>query len=220
MVKWASESPGRLADGLQALMADYEADVRSRDLAPLTTQTYLYGPRAFIRWLLGSYIPGQVAAPEAVDTDVDDAWMSEQETQARLVRWLEANGWHHIIQSVGHQHGIDVSASKGDARIAIEVKGHPQDRLIAGENKGAKRTFHPAAQARTYFANALHAAATTIAKRPGDLHAIALPDVPRYRSMVEGTRVALERLGLGVFIVSSDGSVDTMMPAQRPADWE
>lgn len=37
--------------------------------------------------------------------------------------------------------------------------------------------------------------------------------------MMEGTRVALERFGLGV-IISSDGSVDTMMPAQRPADWQ
>lgn len=220
MVKWVSESPGRLAHGLQALMTDYEADVRARDLAPLTTQTYLYGPSVFIRWLLGSYVPGQPTSAEADDTDVDDAWMSEQETQARLVRWLEENGWHDIVQSVGHQHGVDVSASNGNVRIAIEVKGHPQDRLIAGENKGAKRTFHPAAQARTYFANALHAVATTIGKRPEDLHAIALPDVPRYRAMVEGTRLALERLGLGVFIVSRDGSVDSMLPAQRPSDWE
>lgn len=219
MVRWTTESPGRMAGGLHALLTDYETHVRSRHLARLTTQTYLNGPKVFARWLLGSYAPGRQAFVETSDIAADDSWMSEQETQARLVAWLEANEWHDIVQSVGHQHGVDVTAKKGDVRMAIEVKGHPQDRLVAGENKGAKRTFHPAAQARTYFANALHAVAATIQKQPDDLHAIALPDVPRYRSMVEGTRSALERLGLGVFIVSRDGSVETVMPAQRPAEW-
>lgn len=218
MVRWAAQSPGKLSGGLQALMVEYAADVRSRDLAPLTVQTYLYGPAVFVRWLLGTYVPGQPTASE-VDVDEDDSWMSEQETQARLVRWLEANGWHDIEQSMGHQHGVDVTATKDGVRLAIEVKGHPQNRLIAGENKGAKRTFHPAAQARTYFANALHAAINTMHKQPDDLHVIAFPLVPRYRSMVEAARSPLEHLGLGVIFVTPDGEIETQLEPRRPAEW-
>jgi hypothetical protein len=215
MVRWTTQSPARLSGGLQALMADYEADVQSRDLAPLTVQTYLYGPAVFIRWLLGTYVPGEPTTV-AADVDEDDSWMSEQETQARLVRWLEGNGWQDIEQSVGHQHGVDVTATKDGLRVAIEVKGHPQNRLIAGENKGAKRTFHPAAQARTYFANALHAILTTMHRQPDDLHVIALPAVPRYRSMVENARTPLERLGIGVIFVERHGEIETMLePRQR-----
>lgn len=117
MVGWAAESPARLSSGLQALMAEYEADVRARDLAPLTVQSYLYGPAVFVRWLLGTYAPGQPTAAD-VNEDEDDSWMSEQETQARLVRWLRANGWHDIEQSVGHQHGVDVTAT----RTAFELR--------------------------------------------------------------------------------------------------
>lgn len=216
MIRWTSESPGRLAGGLEALLAEYGAHVRARDLAPLTTQTYLNGPKVFVRWLLGSYAPGRQAAVEATDADADDSWLSEQETQARLVTWLEADGWHDIVQSVGHQHGVDVTATRGDVRIAIEVKGHPRDRLVAGENKGAKRTFHPAAQARTYFANALHAAMTTMHRQPDALHAIALPLVPRYRAMVAATEAPLRHLGVGVYLVARDGRVETMLEPRRP----
>ncbi|HEX2765647.1 MAG TPA: hypothetical protein VHR55_03290 [Candidatus Limnocylindria bacterium] len=218
MVRWTAQSPGRMSGGLQALLEEYEADVRGRDLAPLTVQTYLYGPAVFIRWLLGTYVPGQ-PTPAGDDVDEDDSWMSEQETQARLVRWLETNGWHDIEQSVGHQHGVDVTATRDGLELAVEVKGHPQSRLVAGENKGAKRTFHPAAQARTYFANALHAVMTTIQRRPDALHAIALPLVPRYRAMVAATEAPLRQLGVGVYLVPREGDVETVVePIRRQSE--
>jgi hypothetical protein len=217
MVKWTSESPGRMAAGLQSCLGAYEKRIEARDLAPLTKQTYLNGPRVFVRWLFGTYVPGQQVTTVKPIDDLDDAWLSEQETQARLVAWLQARDWRDIEQSVGHQRGVDVTATRGNDRILIEVKGHPQDRLIAGENKGEKRVFHPAAQARTYFANALHAVLTTMQRHPRDLHAIALPLVPRYRAMVDATAVPLKVLGVGVYLVAEDGAVETVLEPERSA---
>jgi hypothetical protein len=216
MVKWLVEAPERLRGSLDDALRQYKADVESRDLAPLTTQTYLYGPTVFIRWLQGLYVPGSTGPTVGDDAREDDSWLSEPETQARLVRWLEQQGWEIVGQAVGHQHGVDVTASKDGQLLAIEVKGHPQSKLVAGERKGQARHFHPAAQARTYYANALHAVLATMDKHPDQLHAIALPTLDRYRSMVENTRRSLSQLGVGVFLVPKEGAVETMLKPHQP----
>lgn len=219
MVRWLVDAPQHLHAGLDQAGADYAAYVRGRGLAPLTTQTYLNGPAVFIRWLQGSYVPGQSALRADAEPDEDDSWLGEQATQTRLVRWLKEAGWHIVGEAVGHQHGVDVTAEKGGQTLAIEVKGHPQDRLVAGAGKGEKRLFHPAAQARTYYANALHAALTTLHRQPETLHAIAFPSVQRYRDMVRNTEASLARLGVGVFLVGKDGQVETLLEARRPFDF-
>lgn len=176
-LKWAKRvdrsRPATVAEHLKA----YEADVRGRGLAQLTVHSYIQYAGMFCRWLDGAYRPGQRSPAIRGDEDEDDSWLSEQQTQGRLVAWLKRQGWEITGQAVGHQHGVDVTAVRDDLTMDIEVKGHPQNVLIAGENKGQTRSFHPAAQARTYFANALHAALTTAHKYPTHLVAIALPEV-------------------------------------------
>lgn len=209
-IKWAQES-GRPA-GLTPLelLAAYRESVNGRDLAPLTVQSYVQGASMFVRWLQGAYRPGERTLPNADEADAEgDSWLSEQETQARLIRWLEEEGWRITDQHVGHQHGVDVTAERDGTTLGIEVKGHPQNMLIAGEGKGNKRIYHPAAQARTYFANALHAALTMRDAEPDHLIAIAFPDVARYREMVKATRTSLERLGISIYLVPRAGRVET-----------
>jgi Holliday junction resolvase len=213
-IKWAQGPPGANV-ALSELLERYRESVEARDLAPLTIQSYLQGASMFVRWLQGAYRPGDRLPPSQDRGDrEDDAWLGEQETQVRLVRWLEADGWRITDQHVGHQHGVDVTAERGGTTMVIEVKGHPQDRLIAGEGKGQVRVYHPAAQARTYFANALHAALTMSQKDRRHLIAIALPDKDRYRNMVEMTRSPLERLGIGVYLVPQSGPVEALVPAR------
>jgi hypothetical protein len=213
-IKWAQEPAWGPNETLPEVLARYRESVNARDLAPLTAQSYLQGADMFVRWLRGAYRPGDRPPQGSTDADPDDdSWLSEQETQARLVRWLEEDGWRITDQRVGHQHGVDVTAERDGTTLGIEVKGHPQDKLIAGEGKGQKRTYHPAAQARTYFANALHAVLTMSQRRPSNLIAIALPDKDRYRKMVENTRMPLERLGIGVYLVPPTGPVEILIVA-------
>jgi hypothetical protein len=57
-------------------------------------------------------------------------------------------------------------------------------------------------------------------KHPDQLHAIALPNLDRYRSMVDNTRRSLGRLGVGVFLVPREGAVETLLEPQQPNDVE
>lgn len=210
-LKWAKRMersrPATVPEHLEA----YSADVRSRGLAPLTVHSYIQYAGMFCRWLDGGYRPGQ-HSPSIRDGETeDDSWLSEQQTQARLVEWLRGEGWEITGEAVGHQHGVDVTAVRDKLTMDIEVKGHPQNMLIAGENKGQARSFHPAAQARTYFANALHAALTTAHKYPTHLVAIALPAVDRFRNMATNTRGPLEHIGVGVYLVAKEGEVEALI---------
>lgn len=217
-IKWAQATGWQPDLTLSELLASYRKYVEARDLATLTIQSYIRGASTFVRWLQGAYRPGDRPPPSSGDADgEDDSWLSEQETQIRLIRWLQEDGWRITDQHVGHQHGVDVMAERDGITLAIEVKGHPQDMLIAGENKGQARVYHPAAQARTHFANALHAALTMRHREPDHLIAIALPEVDRYRDMVKATRTSLERLGVGIYLVPRTGPIETVMAASTGA---
>jgi hypothetical protein len=46
-------------------------------------------------------------------------------------------------------------------------------------------------------------------EHPDAVVAVGFPDFPRYRALFEETRGGLERLGVAVLTVRSDGSVET-----------
>jgi len=210
-IKWARHKDPSSPTTVPELLTAYRLDVTHRDLAPLTVQSYNHYATMFCRWLDGTYRPGQRSSVAQTDDAEDDSWLSEQQTQARLVEWLKRQGWDITGEAVGHQHGVDVTVVRDGITIDIEVKGHPQNVLIAGENKGQARSFHPAAQARTYFANALHAALATAHKYPNHLVAIALPEVDRFRNMATNTRGPLGHIGVGVYLVPKEGDVETVI---------
>jgi hypothetical protein len=98
-------------------------------------------------------------------------------------------------------------ATLGSRRLAVEVKGYPQATYESGAKAGEPKKWHPAAQARTYFGNALHAALVMHDGMPGTEVAIALPDQPSNRTLVDQVRASLAELKIRAFLVGPDGSV-------------
>lgn len=189
-----------LRDDLDA----YRADLEAAKLRPMAVRTYVDRSETFIRWLEGAYTskgPHGRSAP----TDEDDSWLDESNIQAHVVRWLESEGWRIVRQATGREHGTDIDAERGEERLAVEVKGHPRRLHVFGANKGQARKWHSGAQARTYYGNALHTATTMLHADPTRQAAIALPDLPVYRGLVQRSRGPLTTIGMRVWFVTRDG---------------
>ena len=184
----------------------YADELRAARLKPLAIQAYVGRADTFVRWLDGRYTSrGPHGAAGRVDED--DSWLDESAVQAKLIAWLEGDGWAIVRQAQGREHGTDIDATRGDQRLSVEVKGHPRQLHTYGANKGQQRKWHPGGQARTYFGNALHTAVTMLHSDPERQVAIALPDVPVYRGLVDRSREPLRRLGLIIWFVRRDGEV-------------
>jgi hypothetical protein len=103
---------------------------------------------------------------------------------------------------------LDIVAKKvGSVAIdlLIEAKGETSDR------QGSARYGKPfnSAQVRDHVANAFYCAASlldpsSVSFRVG----IALPETAQHRDRMSAVRTAIERLGIGVFRVGSDGDVN------------
>jgi hypothetical protein len=184
----------------------YREELVAARLQPRAINTYVYVSAIFVRWLGGTY---NYRGPhsERARTNGDDSWLDESRVQAHVVRWLEESGWRIVRQAYGREHGTDVDAERGGERISVEVKGHPRRLHVAGANKGRARRWHPGAQVRTYYGNALHAAMTMLHADPDRHVAIAFPDLPDYRGLVERSREPIRRLGIRIWFVAPDGTV-------------
>lgn len=204
-----AEGPRRPAWTLRNLRVDFEAygyELRSARLKPLAIATYLGRSETFVRWLEGGYESrGPNGAPMPIAED--DSWLDEAAIQAHVVAWLDKEGWTVVRQASGREHGTDIDAVRANERLAVEVKGHPRRLHTFGANKGQARKWHPAAQVRTYYGNALHAAVTMLHADAERSVAIALPDVPSYRGLVDRSRDPLRRLGIEIWLVSKSGVV-------------
>lgn len=198
----SSWTPAQLREDLDA----YADELRAARLKPLAIQAYVGRADTFVRWLDGRYTSrGPHGAAARVDED--DSWLDESAVQAKLIAWLEGDGWTIVRQAQGREHGTDIDATRGEERLSVEVKGHPRQLHTFGVNKGQRRKWHPAAQARTYFGNALHTAITMLHADPERQIAIALPDVAVYRGLVDRSREPLSRLGFIIWFVRRDGEV-------------
>jgi Holliday junction resolvase-like predicted endonuclease len=103
--------------------------------------------------------------------------------------------------------GIDVLATRGDRTIAVEVKGYPGRRYSDPRRVGETKRTSPATQARHWYAQAILKAMLMCSDHPGYEIAIALPNVPTYRSLYQRTRGSLQRLDVTVFFIDDDGRV-------------
>jgi hypothetical protein len=187
-------------------LTGYRAELEGARMQPLAIRTYVGCSEMFVRWLGGQYTargPHGAAPP----VDEDDSWLDESAVQQRLVRWLESEGWTILRQAMGREHGTDIDAERDGELMSIEVKGYPRRIHTFGVNKGKTRTWHPAAQARTYYGNALHSALTMLHADPTRGVAIALPDVQSYRLQFERSRTPLTQLGIRMLFVDRNGRV-------------
>ena len=142
-----------------------------------------------------------------------DDWFWEGHVQAATVAHLVRAGWtiERAADTARREQGIDVIASKDGRRLAVEVKGFPSALYARGSKAGQPKPTSPALQARHWFAGALLASILTTSKLRRSELALALPDVPRYRALIEQARWALQRLGIGVYLVREGGVVERLL---------
>jgi Holliday junction resolvase-like predicted endonuclease len=208
-------------DELTADVNAYGTEVGGAGLQPRAAQTYTVHASQFIRWLAGDFEPclgrrrgnGSGRSVRTVGrspaTPPDLSWAREEGVQAAVVAWLEAAGWatERVADTAAREHGEDIVARLGSRRLAVEVKGYPQAAYERGEKAGTPKKWHPAGQARTYFATAVHTALVMRDAQPGTEVAIALPDVPGYRGLLRQVEASLAELAVRVFVVGPAGSV-------------
>lgn len=192
---------------LEKELKAYREALETAGLQPQAINTYVYSSGIFVGWLAGTYQSRGPRNGRAVTWE-DYSWLDETRIQAQVVNWLEETGWRVLRHAVGREHGTDIDAERGKERISVEVKGHPRRLHVAGANKGQVRRWHPGAQVRTYFGNALHAAMTMLHADPDREVAIALPDLPDYRGLVKRSRDPIRRLGIMIWFVAADGTVE------------
>ncbi len=143
---------------------------------------------------------------------MSEEWFWECHVQAASVAHLVREGW--TIKRQAHtatrQQGIDIVASKDGRRLAVEVKGFPSTRYARGPNAGQPKPTPPTLQARHWFAGAVLTSILTRAKLTQAEVALALPDLPRYRKLLEQAHWA-GRLGIGVYLVHEDGRAERLL---------
>ena len=121
---------------------------------------------------------------------VDEEHLSENAIKEILERWLIAQGWKIKI-AWGHEHGIDVDATKENNRWMIEVKGQG--------SRDAMRV--------NYFLGILGEMLQRM-EDPNAKYSIALPDIQQFRNLWRKLPfLAKSRTGITAIFVDKNGSV-------------
>lgn len=147
-------------------------------------------------------VPWPVPIPDCAK---DWAW--EGNVQSRVVSHLTGTSWHVIAvaDTARREPGADIIAERDGSRLLVEVKGWPSTTHARAQRAGQAK---PTLQAAHRFAEGL----TTLIRHgaaPGTQLALALPDKPRYGTLLSEAGWALDRLEILVYLVAADGSVQT-----------
>jgi hypothetical protein len=139
----------------------------------------------------------------------EQEWAWEGNVQSRVAAHLAATGWSiiRVADTAQRERGVDIIAGRDGQRLLVEVKGWPSTTYARGERAGQPKPTQPTLQATHWFAEGL----TTLIRRrtePRSPLALALPDMPRYRTLLGEAGWALDRLGIIVFLVSEQGNVE------------
>ena len=146
-------------------------------------------------------------------------WFWEGNVQAQVGRFLISKGWTIVSASntASRQRGIDLVATKGDKRLAVEVKGFPDTVYARGDRAGQPKPTKPNLQARHWLGEALLAACVLRGTNDGAEIALAFPDVPRYRELIGKIMHTVERLEFQVFMCDERGSVKPLVSGRAAA---
>jgi hypothetical protein len=116
---------------------------------------------------------------------------------------LKRMGWTTNAVASTTTTGVDIVATRDDARLHIEAKGAGSS-AVGSKRYGKPFTTNQVVQS---LSAALY---TALAVEAPTLSGIAVPDTPTYRARLKpGIAESLTRLGIVVFWVSEDGSVRT-----------
>lgn len=116
---------------------------------------------------------------------------------------LTATGWTIESTCHGHEHGDDIVASRDGMRLIVEAKGETSGTV--GTNRHGKAFSRGQANSHVSRAVFKAMAVTSTGKATG---AVALPDERHHRHWIGQVATALERLGIVVFWVRPDRSVE------------
>jgi hypothetical protein len=143
----------------------------------------------------------------------DRDWFWEGNVQIRIADYLEGTGWliEHTADTASGERGDDIRARRGADVLRVEVKGWPSEDYANPSRASEKKRTRPSTQAGHWYSQALLRAIRDLGRHPDDLAAIGLPDWPRFRRLLDDTRAPLARLGVGVYFVATDRSVDEAM---------
>jgi hypothetical protein len=146
--------------------------------------------------------------PRPLAASTAEEWTWEGNVQSRIVTHLAKSGWNIIAvaNTAQRERGVDIIAERDRQRILVEVKGWPSTTYARGERAGQPKPTQPTLQATHWFAELLTSLIRRGAER-GSRLAMALPDMPRYRTLLGEAAWALERLDITVYLVTAEGSV-------------
>ena len=169
---------------------------------------------------LGNFPKGGAAAilthprarqPKRADaSDATQNWFWEGNVVEALAQFLADDGWTLLSKADTHskQQGLDLHAKRGNQELLVEAKGYPSRHYRDPARAREAKPTNPTNQAQHWYAHALLKVLRLRSAHPGATPAIALPDMPRYRSLFEETVGSLEELGIAVLFVDEHGGVE------------
>lgn len=136
-------------------------------------------------------------------------WHTEANVQAFLVTALATEGWRilSVANTATKEHGIDVIATLEDLIVGVEVKGYPGRGYADPARAGELKPTSPSTQAGHWYSQAVLAAMRLRGKEPSWRSVIALPEVPRYRTLHEETAGSLAAAQIEVWWLDAAGTV-------------
>lgn len=166
-------------------------------------------------------------APTIVEDESDEEDASEAETPTdwfweghvvdAVERHLRETGWHIVSKAdtASKQRGIDLHAERHGVQLLVEAKGYPskgyRDPARAHEIKPTTQSN----QAQHWFSHALLKVMRLQTEFPMAIIAIAIPDFPRYRTLLRETESAIRKLGVSVLIALEKGGVETIWTSKH-----
>jgi hypothetical protein len=147
-------------------------------------------------------------------------WFWEGNVQANVVAYLVENGWSilRVADTKSSEHGIDVSAQRGDVRLLVEVKGYPSKTYARGEKAGQPKLTPPALQARQYFSNALLSGHLLRSENPTARVVLSFPKLGTFSGLAQRIWRSLYESGVEVWLIDESGLPTTPEGAEYGID--
>ncbi|GAA1157843.1 hypothetical protein GCM10009630_65030 [Kribbella jejuensis] len=138
-------------------------------------------------------------------------WPHESAVQGALVGWLARDGWRilRVADTETQERGTDVIAERNGTRLLVEVKGYPGTTYARGAKAGQAKPTPPTLQASHWLAAALLKAMRMRGADTDARVAVAMPDYPRYRSILSEIEASLRGAGVEVWLLSERGEPST-----------
>jgi hypothetical protein len=140
-------------------------------------------------------------------------WYSEEYIRTCVIKYLKANGYKIHKPNAEEEGEKTIVASKFFKKEIIEVKGYPKDYYKHTNAKGVTKNSSGASQAKHWFSEALLNSLTNFGYYYSSENvtlAIALPNVDRYKAIIERVNdyFTLNNLSFKIYLVNEDGLVE------------